>query len=113
MKVIRNKIIPFGRNFLAINLFGIVFAKGECSAVILNHESIHTAQMRELGYIGFYIIYVIEWLARLAITRNRMLAYRDISFEREAYACQHDLSYLKKRPCFAQLSYIRKKRSRR
>ena len=45
MKIIYNKIIPF-RGFIAINLFGILFAREELNAVTINHEKIHTAQMK-------------------------------------------------------------------
>ena len=49
MKVIYNSLIPF-KGFSAINLFGIVFARKEykeLSRRTLNHEAIHTAQMKE------------------------------------------------------------------
>jgi hypothetical protein len=44
MKIIRNNIIPF-KGFKAINLFGILFVRGnaELSDEVINHESIHTA----------------------------------------------------------------------
>lgn len=57
MKVIYNRLLPV-RGFTAINLFGIVFARRECrplSEVTLRHEAIHTRQMRETGYVGFYL----------------------------------------------------------
>lgn len=85
MKVIYNNIIPF-RGFTAMNLFGLIFARKEyepLSKQTLNHEAIHTAQMRELLYIGFYIWYVVEWLVKLFIYGKE--AYRNVSFEREAY----------------------------
>ncbi len=93
MKVIRNSIIPF-KGFSAINLFGVVFARREAylSETVLNHERIHTAQMKELGYIFFYIIYVLEWLVRLFLPGN---AYRNISFEKEAYFYESVQNYLK------------------
>lgn len=56
--------------------------------------------MRELGYIGFYILYFLEWLYRLCVDTKR--AYRAISFEQEAYAHQRDYNYLTKRKPFAQ-----------
>lgn len=85
MKVIYNNIIPF-RGFSAINLFGFIFARKECeplSKQTLNHEAIHTAQMKELLYIGFYLWYVVEWLVKLFIYGKE--AYRNVSFEQEAY----------------------------
>lgn len=101
MKIIYNKILPV-KGYAAINLFGVVFARKECkplSEITLNHEKIHTAQMRELLYIGFYICYLVEWFVRLFMKGN---AYRNISFEREAYNNDVNLSYLKRRKWFAQ-----------
>lgn len=64
MKVIRNKLLPIGKRYGAINLFGVLFVKRDMSVTdrVLNHERIHTKQMRELGYVGFYLLYVAEWL---------------------------------------------------
>lgn len=102
MKIIYNKILPFGKRFYAINLFGVLFAKGPCDKVMLNHERIHTAQMKELGYIFFYIWYVLEWLVRLFQYRDSYKAYRNIRFEREAYENERDLNYLKRRRRFGR-----------
>ena len=52
MKVVYNNLIPF-KGYKAINLFGIVFARK--GAVLtgkdLNHEAIHTSQMKEMLYL--------------------------------------------------------------
>lgn len=98
MKMIRNNLIPF-KGFKAVNLFGVVFVRKECrmSEVDLNHEAIHSVQMRELFYLFFYLWYVVEWLVRLCMPGN---AYRNISFEREAYVNEGDLCYLQKRKVF-------------
>lgn len=101
MIIINNKLIPFGKKFLAINLFGILFTKGECSEQVLRHEKIHTAQMRELLYIPFYIIYMAEWLYHLFKVRNALKAYHRISFEREAYQNQNNPDYLLTRKRYA------------
>lgn len=101
MKIIYNNIIPFGR-FFAINLFGVVFVKGkkgDFEQTDWNHEMIHTAQMKELWYLPFYIIYVLEWFIRLFGRGN---AYSNISFEREAYFHEYNDEYLSERPRFAQ-----------
>ena len=84
-----------------MNLFGVIFARPEAALTgkVLNHERIHTAQMKELGYILFYVIYFVEWLVRLFCPGN---AYRNISFEREAYANDRRPFYLKTRSRFAQ-----------
>ena len=96
-KVIHIKRLPVGGGFYAINLFGVLFTTQKLSAVDLNHERIHTAQQRELLYIGFYLWYIIEWLCLLVKYRNGLKAYFHIRFEQEAYRHQDDLEYLKKR----------------
>lgn len=100
MKVIYNNLIPF-KGFRAINLFGIVFVRGskELTDSESRHEEIHTWQMRELWYLPFYLVYLGEWLFRLLRKGN---AYREISFEREAYTHENDPTYLQNRSRFAQ-----------
>ena len=97
MKIVYNKFIPF-KGFSAINLFGILFArKGvKISKKIINHELIHTAQMKELYYVLFYIIYIYYYA---------MYGYKDNPFEREAYAHDDDLNYLGNRKMFAWKIY--------
>ena len=109
MKIIINKIIPFGKNFYAINLFGLLFAKGPCSSQTINHEKIHTAQIKELLFIPFYIFYSLEWIIRLIQYKNGFKAYKNISFEREAYSNEWNLIYLENRPLFNFLKYMKKK----
>lgn len=102
MKIIYNRFIPF-KGFAAINLFGLCFARKECKPIVphcINHERIHTAQMKELGYIGFYILYFLEWIYRLIF--HTKTAYRGISFEVEAYKHQYDYLYCNHRKRFAQ-----------
>ena len=106
MKIIRNRILPFGKKYYAINLFGILFAKGPCGAITIKHERIHSAQMKELLFIPFYIFYILEWFIRLLQYRNSFTAYRNISFEREAYANESNPDYLSKRKPYSFLRYI-------
>ncbi len=103
MKVVRNHIFPF-RGYVAINFFGVIFVRRRASVTssLLRHEAIHTAQMRELLYLPFYLIYFAEWVARSIKTRNARRAYYEISFEREAYSHMHQTKYLKSRRHFAQ-----------
>ena len=104
MKVIYNNLIPF-KGFDAMNLFGVVFARNEykdLNKIVLNHEAIHTAQMKELLYIPFYILYGIEYLINLIKYRDGDKAYKNISFEREAYRNERQLDYLKGRRHFSQ-----------
>ncbi len=105
MKIIRNKYIPF-QGYKAINLFGVLFVRGNAKIdnVSLNHEEIHTAQMKEMLYIFFYLWYFIEWIIRLFMKGN---AYRNISFERESYSNEDDVIYLESRKRFAWIEYLK------
>ena len=109
MKIIINKHkwlpIPFP-TYKAINLFGVLIVRSgkRIRAHDLNHEEIHTAQMKELWYVFFYLWYVTEWLVRLFMKGN---AYRNISFEREAYANEEHIDYLENRKRFAWIKYIK------
>lgn len=96
-KVIYIKRFPIGGGFLAINLFGVIFSIRPLDEFELNHELIHTAQQRELGYIGFYLWYLAEWLCLFLKYHDGIKAYFNIRFEREAYRHGDDLSYLKRR----------------
>lgn len=104
--IIYNNIIPF-KGYFAFNFFEIIFAREDCKQyitdTILQHEKIHTAQMRELLYIGFYIWYLIEWLVLLIKYRDSTKAYMNVRFEKEAYAHQNTPDYLNKRKHFNYL----------
>lgn len=106
MKIIRTSILPF-HGFSAINLLGVLFVHHGVylSSEMMNHERIHTAQQREMLFVFFYLVYLVEWLVRLPMRGN---AYRNISFEREAYANQRNLDYLESRPFFAWRRYMRR-----
>lgn len=103
MKTIVNKFIPF-KGFKAINIFGILFVRegAQMTPQDYNHEAIHTAQIKELLYIPFYIAYFVEWVYRLCKLRDFSKAYYAISFEVEAFANQSNLQYLIHRKTFAQ-----------
>ena len=106
MKIIHNKWIPF-KGFKAINLFGVCFVREGMTMTPqdINHEKIHTAQMKELWYVGFYLLYFMEWLLRLFVAPST--AYRGISCEREAYDNQYDYKYLSKRKRYAWIEYLK------
>ena len=107
MKIIINNILP-PKGFKCINLFGILFCRRQLNKIDINHETIHTKQMQELLYIFFYLWYIIEYLIRLIIYKNTKLAYKNISFEREAYQNQNDLDYLSNRKHYSWLVILRR-----
>ena len=108
MEIVRNNIIQF-KGYKAVNLFGILFVRDYAviGSVDINHETIHTAQMKEMLYVFFYLWYVIEWLVRLVMYRNARMAYRNISFEREAYMNQGNMGYLQGRWRYAWWKYLK------
>jgi len=74
--------------------------------VFLNHERIHLKQQAELLLVFFYLWYGLEFLFRIIQYKNRYTAYRNISFEREAYTNEKDLQYIDRRPFWRFLHYI-------
>ena len=108
MIVVRNKIIPV-KGFKCLNFCGILFVRsgsGELTDNDLMHERIHTAQMRELLFVGFYVIYLAEWFVRLLLPGD---AYHSISFEREAYLNEKWAAYFSWCRPFSSFRFIFKK----
>ncbi len=73
---------------------------------LLNHERIHLRQQLEMGLLLFYVWYILEFAFRYVQYKNKYLAYRNISFEREAYAHDEQLEYLKNRRFWSFRKYI-------
>jgi hypothetical protein len=105
MKIIYSNIIP-PRKFAAINLLGILFVRKQVilTPELINHEKIHTRQMKEMFFLFFYVWYVLEWIVKLFIYGKK--SYFHISFEQEAYTHDENLSYLKIRKRFAWINYL-------
>jgi hypothetical protein len=100
-------LIPKG--FRGFTFFPFVFLsdeKDKSDDLLLNHERIHIRQQLELLVIPFFLWYIVEFLIRLIQFRDRRKAYYNISFEREAYAKEKDLNYLKKRPFFGYIKHL-------
>jgi hypothetical protein len=99
MFVIINKfLIPKG--YKGIALFPFIILKNNFDKqdkVMINHEKIHIRQQLELLIFPFYILYGLNFLINLIKYKNRELAYRNIIFEKEAYANETNLSYLRNR----------------
>ena len=104
MKIVYNNWIPFS-GFKCINICGILFVRNGkvMSDKDINHELIHTEQMKEMFYVFFYLWYFVEWLVRLFGKGN---AYRNISFECEAYDNDDNFNYLNERKPFAWMKYL-------
>ena len=71
----------------------------------ITHEKIHIRQQAELFVILFFLLYIIEFLLLLIKYKDTALAYRNISFEREAYENESNYNYLKTRKLFSFIKY--------
>ena len=112
MLIIKNNLIPFG-TYKAINVCGVLFVKKgtEVTPRLLQHEKIHTKQMLEMMIVGFYLVYVIEFIYRYIKQkpngRSRWRqACRAISFEREAYFNESRPNYFALREPYQWVIYL-------
>ena len=127
-KLVFNDIITF-RGFLSMCLWPYIFVRNSAASryntVVNNHEHIHAEQQKEMLAVGlvfaailsllgcgwwslfalplFLWWYGVDWVVRLVQYGDGHKAYRNISFEREAYAHEKDLEYLSHRRRFAWL----------
>lgn|SRR5690606_16832462 len=105
--VVLNKWIPKG--FAGITIFPFVFVAEEKwlhNSTFIIHERIHLRQQIELLVLPFFIWYGLEYIVRIFQYRNKSKAYRNISFEREAYANESNPNYLKQRRLFSFIRYL-------
>jgi len=135
-RIIYNNIIPF-KGYLAMCVFPFIFVRKDARNLTvkdINHEKIHGVQQIEthivalilavllaavglfswwwvlvspLVYFALYgLEYIVRWICYGFDTRE---AYRNISFEQEAYLNENDLTYIKNRHLFASWKYLFRK----
>lgn len=111
--VIRSKHFPF-RPFGGITLFCFIIFRSDMfvRASDMRHEMTHVRQQMEWLVVGFVILYFGEFLFNYLRYRDFMEAYYHISFEREAYAHEHEPDYLKRRKLWANYRSARKSKLR-
>lgn len=105
--IVAKYLIPKG--YLGFAFFPFVFLSSEryrADRVLLNHERIHLRQQLELLIVPFYIWYFSEYAMRWIRYRDASLAYKNISFEREAYANEQQDAYLRSRGFWSFLLYL-------
>jgi len=94
------------KNVIAITLCPLgIYYRDKITAKTRRHEMIHYAQQKEMLIIFFYLWYILEWFVKLFVYGNK--AYYNISFEREAYKHDYDVSYNRKH--FAWIKFIKNK----
>lgn len=136
MKVIYNDYIPMFGDSMCIYPF--VFVRNDChdkyTPRVKNHEYIHAYQQVEtltlsvltvllfaaVGVLSpwwvlvsplvYFALYATEWLIRwVGYGFNQKEAYKNISYEQEAYMNMNDFNYLDSRTPFSSLNYMFKK----
>lgn len=126
LRIIKNKIIPFGK-YVAMVLFGVCFFKPtknnpEISQTTKEHEMIHKVQGNETGYFLMYFIYLVEalyWSIKLIIilpktyfgttTKFKTLVsetYKHVCFEQEAYNGNIINDYKNKRFFYGWIDFL-------
>lgn len=107
MIIVSKYLVPKG--YLGITIFPFIFLKEKGLGLnmnLINHEKIHLRQQLELLIVPFYIIYIAEFLIRYIKLKDWKMAYRSISFEKEAYKNESDFKFLKKRPFWNFMHYF-------
>jgi hypothetical protein len=96
------------KNIAGVTIFPFIILENsnlKVDKTFVNHEMIHIYQQAELLFILFVILYYVEFLIRLIQFKNAKLAYKNISFEREAFENESNYSYLKTRKWFSFVKY--------
>lgn len=130
MKKVYTNILPSGYKAMTIWPFIFIRKKAKDLFTILDerHENIHGRQQVEMLLVGVLIAiimaacgcgwwsllalpiyfwwYGVEWLVKGIYYRNFNTGYKNIGFEREAYANQEDVCYLDFRIPFAWIRYL-------
>ena len=99
----------FYRNYVGLSLWPFIILKEPeltKDRVLINHERIHLRQQAELLILPFYIWYLLEWSLKCIWYFNGYKAYRNLSFEREAYLHESDPNYLTHRKRFNFTRYL-------
>ena len=78
----------------AIAIFPFVFSRGKISDISKNHETIHFQQQLETFVLGFYIIYLWDYVVALLKGVKPKEAYYLLRAEKEAYINETFLDYL-------------------
>ncbi len=105
--IVSKYLIPKG--YAGMTVFPFIILKEKHylnNKTTINHEKIHLRQQMELLILPFYVLYFCNLLYNYIKYRDFQLAYRNIIFEREAYANEKNLNYLQSRSFWRFLDYF-------
>lgn len=110
MKILKRSVVGF---FLLPSFNALTVGKWIClshrfdprdlTERFIRHETIHSKQQAEMFWLPFFVWYFLEWIVRIFTTKQ---AYRNISFEREAYTNEANTDYLCNRKKFSWWRYL-------
>lgn len=101
------RFITFGfASAITLYPFVLVGERTRLSRRLVVHERIHLRQQVETFVIPFYILYLLEYFMGILQYRNGYKAYRNISFEREAYTHDGNSMYLISRPFWNWIRFL-------
>jgi len=111
MIIVSSSFIKYftSKNTAGIAIFPFIILKskyGKHIKELIFHEKVHLRQQLEMFVLLFYIWYGIEFVVKWRIYRSWDLTYRNISFEREAYANENNFKYLEKRKFWNFIYYL-------
>lgn len=105
--IVSKYLIPKGFNGFAIYPFVFMkFKESKNDLVLINHEKIHLRQQLELLIFPFFIWYSIEFVIRFFQYGDLKIAYKNISFEKEAYENEKNLNFINEKCFFSFLKYL-------
>ena len=108
MLIVTKYLIPKGYTGLAIFPFVFLRHNGDKkNNVFVNHEKIHLRQQLEMLIIPFFVWYFLEFFIRWMHYKNKYLAYKNISFEREAYVNEMNLDFGGNINCITVSQYLK------
>lgn len=116
MQIFNNTLVYIFSGFQSwvagITIWPFIFSKKEMKGNMEHrlHERIHLRQQLECLLIPYPVMYFGNYFYNRIIKKmNHMTAYKNICFEKEAYAKQFDADYLSIRKAYAWKNYTNKK----
>lgn len=101
------KVNKLWGSIIGITLFPFILVrKDKVSDKLIRHEKIHLRQQMEMLVIPFYVVYLLEYIIKIFKHGSHRKAYRNISFEREAYANERNKKYLANRNFWSWIKYL-------
>jgi len=93
-------VVPF-LHVQGMTLFPFVLIRNKSllsDPKFVRHERIHLCQQIELWVLPFYVLYLWQYFTGRRQGLSHDQAYRQITFEREAYRYESQKGYLRSRP---------------